>query len=198
MIDAGNALACDKRLAFKPQLVGAHERRQTDFVDQIIAMSVRGMTAPEMQRFLAETHSLDAPVEQITRLSDVLSAQVSAWRDQPLQAMYPLVYFDTLSVQVKDQGVVGHKTAHLAVGMRSDGSRDMLGVWIEHTNEVAFWKMVFNDLKTRGVGVILIAVTEGHAGLAQALEAAFTATTLQTGLARLIRETHSHPSWNHR
>ena len=58
--------------------------------------------------------------------------------------------------------------------------------------------MVFNDLKTRGVGVILIAVTEGHAGLAQALEAAFTATTLQTGLARLIRETHSHPSWNHR
>ena len=122
MIDAGNALACDKRLAFKPQLVGAHERRQTDFVDQIIAMSVGGMTAPEMQRFLAETHSLDAPVEQITRLSDVLSAQVSAWRDQPLQAMYPLVYFDTLSVQVKDQGVVGHKTAHLAVGMRSDGA----------------------------------------------------------------------------
>lgn len=198
VMDDGSALTGDKRPALKPRLVGVHERRHTDFVDQIIAMSVRGMTAPEMQRFLAETHALDVPVAQIARLTDVLSAQVSAWRDQPLQAMYPLVYFDTLSVQVKDQGVVGHKTAHLALGVRSDGSRAMLGVWIEHTNEVAFWKMVFNDLQTRGVGDILIAVTEGHAGLAQALAAVFAATTLQTGLVRLIREAHSHPSWNHR
>lgn len=188
----------NKRRPFKLSRSAAHDRRHTDFVDQIIAMSVRGMTASEMQRFLAETHSLDVPVEQIARLSAVLSAQVSAWRDQPLQAMYPLVFFDTLSVQIKDRGVVRRKTAHLAVGMRSDGSRDMLGLWIEHTDAVAFWKMVFNDLQTRGVRDLLIAVTEGHAGLAQALAAVFAATTLQSGLVRLIREAHSHPSWNHR
>lgn len=83
-------LNCDQRPAFKRQLVGAHERRHTDFIDQIIAMSVRGMTAPEMQRFLAETHALDVPVTQITKLSDVLSAQVSSGQSKPLQATRPI------------------------------------------------------------------------------------------------------------
>lgn len=197
-IDGKSTSDCGTNFALRLRPVGAYERRHTDFVDQIIAMMMRGMTAPEMQRFLAETHSLDVPVEQLARLSDVISAQVSAWRDQPLQAMYPLVYFDTLSVQVKDQGVVGHKTVHLALGVRGDGRRDMLGVWIEHTDAVAFWSMVFNDLQTRGVRDIMIAVAENHMGLAQALAAAFAATMLQTSLVRLIREAHSHPSWNHR
>src|SRR3546814_9099965 len=75
----------------------------------------------------------------------------------------------------------------LALGMLADGSREILGLWIENTEGAKFWMKVFNELKTRGVGDILIAVTDGLKGMPEALEAVFPATTLQTCIVHLIR-----------
>lgn len=188
----------DKYVSFKPNSSVTYERRHTSLVDQIIAMLVRGMTAPEMQRFLAETQTLDLPVDQIVKLTNALKAQVGAWQCKPVQALYPMVYFDTLSVPVKEQGVVCCKTVHLALGVRSDGCCDMLGIWGGDNEGIAYWRQIWGELQSRGIKDILIAVTEDHSGLAEALAEVFATTMLQIGLLPRIRLARNHTVWRNR
>lgn len=185
-------------LPFKPNSSVANDRRHTSLVDQIDAMLVRGKTPTEMQRYLAETQTLDVPVDQIVKLTNALKAQVGAWQCKPVQALYPMVYFDTLSVPVKEQGVVGCKTVHLALGVRSDGCCDMLGIWVGDNGDVADWHQIWGALQSRGIKDILIAVTKDHNGLAEALAEIFATTMLQTGLLPRIRLARNHPNWRHR
>ena len=91
-----------------------------------------------------------------------------------------VVFFDALRVKIRDEGQVRNKAIYLALAVLPDGTRDVLGLWIEQTEGAKFWLKVFNDLKTRGVGDILIAVTDGLKGIGEALEAVFPQAALQT------------------
>lgn len=82
--------------------------------------------------------------------------------------------------------------------MQPDGTRDILGLWIENTEGAKFWMKVFNDLKTRGVADILIAVTDGLKGMAEALAVVYPATRLQTCIVHLIRNSLAYASWKER
>jgi transposase-like protein len=112
--------------------------------------------------------------------------------------MYPVVFFDALRVKIREEAVVRNKAIYLALGVLPDGSRDILGLWIENTEGAKFWMKVFNDLKTRGVADILIAVTDGLKGIPEALGAVFPATTLQTCIVHLIRNSLDYASWKDR
>ena len=94
--------------------------------------------------------------------------------------------------------MVRNKAVYLALGVRRDGTREVLGLWIETTEGAKFWMKVFNDLKTRGVNDILIAVTDGLTGMPAALEAVFPRTTLQTCIVHLIRNSLDYASWKDR
>ena len=100
-------------------------------------------------------------------------AEVTAWQSRPLEPMYPVVFFDALRVKIREDNVVRNKAVYLALGVRRDGTRDILGLWIETTEGAKFWMKVFNDLRTRGVADILIAVTDGLKGMAEALAAVY-------------------------
>jgi putative transposase len=112
--------------------------------------------------------------------------------------MYPVVFFDALRVRIREDAVVRNKAIYLALGILPDGTRDILALWIENTEGARFWMKVFNDLKTRGVNDILIAVTDGLKGMPEALAAVFPATTLQTCIVHLIRNNLDYASWKDR
>jgi putative transposase len=112
--------------------------------------------------------------------------------------MYPVVFFDALRVKIRDESVVRSKAVYLALAVLPDGTRDILGIWIEQTEGAKFWLKVFNDLKTRGCHDILIAVTDGLKGMAEAIEVVYPATTLQTCLVHLIRNSLELCGWKER
>jgi putative transposase len=118
--------------------------------------------------------------------------EVTAWQARPLEVMYPVVFFDALRVKVRNKAI------YLALGVLPDGTRDILGLWIENTEGAKFWMKVFNDLKTRGVAHILIAVTDGLKGIPEALGAVFPATTLHTCIVHLIRNSLDYAGWKDR
>ena len=177
----------DRDGSFEPILIPKHERRFTGFDETIIALYARGMTMREIQGFLRETYGTDVSAEFISSVTEAVMAEVTAWQARPLEPMYPVVFFDALRVKIKEDAVVRNKAIYLALGVLPDGTRDILGLWIEGTEGAKFWMKVFNDLKTRGVGDILIAVTDGLKGMPEALGAVFPATTLQTCIVHLIR-----------
>ena len=188
----------DRHGSFEPQLIGKHERRFTGFDDKIIAMYARGMTVREIQGFLAEMYSVDVSPDLISSVTDAVMSEVTAWQSRPLEQVYPVVFFDALRVKIREDAVVRSKAVYLALGVLPDGTRDILGIWIENTEGAKFWMKVFNDLKTRGCNDILIAVTDGLKGMGEALAVVFPATTLQTCIVHLIRNSLDYASWKDR
>lgn len=188
----------DRAGSFAPVLIPKHERRFTGFDDKIVAMYARGMTVREIQGFLVEQYGTEVSPEFISSVTDAVMAEVTAWQARPLEPMYPVVFFDCLRVKIREDAVVRNKAIYLALGILPDGTRDILGLWIENTEGAKFWMKVFNDLKTRGVADILIAVTDGLKGMAEALAAVFPATTLQTCIVHLIRNSLDYASWKER
>ena len=188
----------DRAGSFEPLLIPKHERRFTGFDDKIVAMYARGMTVREIQAFLVEQYGTQVSPDFISSVTDAVMAEVTAWQARPLESMYPVVFFDALRVKVREDAVVRNKAIYLALGVQRDGTRDILGLWIENTEGAKFWMKVFNDLKTRGVHDILIAVTDGLKGMPEALAAVFPATTLQTCIVHLIRNSLDFASWKDR
>ena len=153
-----------------------------------------GMTVREIQGLLMEQYGTEVSAEFISSVTDEVTEEVQAWQSRPLETMYPVVFFDALRVKIRESGVVRNKAVYLALGILPDGSRDVLGLWIENTEGARFWMKVFNDLRNRGVADILIAVTDGLKGIAEALEAVFPATTLQTCIVHLTATAWSTPA----
>ncbi len=183
---------------FDPLLIPKHQRRFTGFDDKVVALYARGMTLREIQGFVQEAYGVEVSPEFISSVTDAVMAEVGAWQSRPLERLYPVVFFDALRVKIREDAVVRNKAVYLALGILADGSRDILGLWIENTEGAKFWMKVFNDLKTRGVEDILIAVTDGLKGMGEALEAVFPATTLQTCIVHLIRNSLDYASWKDR
>jgi transposase-like protein len=192
------AIPRDRQGTFEPQLIPKHARRFTGFDDKIIALYARGLTVREIQAFLAEMYATEVSADLISAVTDAVVAEVTAWQSRPLEPLYPVVFFDALRVKIRDAGVVRSKAMYLALAVLVDGTRDILGVWIAQTEGAKFWMQVFADLKTRGCEDILIAVTDGLAGMSEAIEAVYPATTRQTCLVHLLRQSLDLASWKDR
>lgn len=188
----------DRDGSFEPRLIAKHERRFTGFDDKILALYARGMTVREIQGFLLDMYATEVSPDFISSVTDAVLAEVTAWQSRPLEAMYPVVFFDALRVKIRDEAVVRSKAIYLALAVLPDGSRDILGIWIEQTEGAKFWMKVFSDLKTRGCQDILIAVTDGLKGMPEALAAVYPQTTLQTCLVHLIRHSLDFANWKER
>ena len=188
----------DRDGTFEPQLIGKHERRFTGFDDKILALYARGLTVREIQAFLAEMYAVEVSPDFISSVTDAVHAEVTAWQSRPLDPLYPVVFFDALRVKIRDEATVRSKAVYLALAVRPDGSRDILGIWIEQTEGAKFWMKVFTDLKTRGCQDILIAVTDGLKGMEEALAAIFPRTTLQTCIVHLLRQSLDFANWKQR
>jgi putative transposase len=188
----------DRDGTFEPQLIGKHERRFTGFDDKILALYARGLTVREIQAFLAEMYAVEVSPDFISTVTDAVHTEVTAWQSRPLDPLYPVVFFDALRVKIRDEATVRSKAVYLALAVRPDGSRDILGIWIEQTEGAKFWMKVFTDLKTRGCQDILIAVTDGLKGMEEALAAVFPRTTLQTCIVHLLRQSLDFANWKQR
>lgn len=192
------AVPRDRDGTFEPQLIPKHERRFTGFDDKIIALYARGLTVREIQAFLMEAYAVEVSPDLISTVTDAIVAEVTAWQSRPLEPLYPVVFFDALRVKIRDEATVRIKAVYLALAVLPDGSRDILGIWIEQTEGAKFWMKVFTDLKTRGCQDILIAVTDGLKGMEEALAAVFPKTTLQTCIVHLLRQSLDFANWKQR
>jgi putative transposase len=97
-------------------------------------------------------------------VTDAVLDEVAEWQNRLLDLYYPLVFFDAIRIKVRDEGFVRNKAIYIALGVLPDGTKEILGIWIEQTEGAKFWLRVVNELKTRGAQDILIAVVDGLKG----------------------------------
>lgn len=188
----------DRAASFEPQLIAKGQTRLDGFDDKILSLYARGMTVREIQGHLAELYGAEVSPDLISRVTDAVLDEVREWQSRPLDAVYPIVFFDALRVKIRDEGLVKNKAVYVALAYNSDGEKDVLGLWIEQTEGAKFWLRVINELKMRGVNDILIAVVDGLKGFPEAITSVYPQTLVQTCIVHLIRNSLAFVSWKDR
>ena len=188
----------DRAGTFDPKLIARYQRRFPDFDDNIISMHARGMSVREICGHLDEMYGIDVSPDLISAVTDAVLEEVGEWRNRPLDAAYAVVFFDAIRVKIRDEGFVRNKVVYIALGIRPDGTKEILGQWIENTEGAKFWLRVMNELKARGLADILIAVVDGLKGFPGAITAVFPQTIVQTCIVHLIRNSLEFVSWKDR
>jgi len=177
----------DRHGSFEPQLAEKGRSRLPGFDEKVISLYARGMTQREIRGHLEELYGISVSTDLISRVTDAVIDEVKAWQTRPLDPIYPVIFFDALFVKIRDEGTVRNKAVYLAIGITLEGTKEILGLWIEQTEGAKFWLRVMNELRARGVKDCLIAVVDGLKGFPQAINSVFPETQVQTCIVHLMR-----------
>lgn len=188
----------DRNGSFEPQIVKKHQTRFDGFDDKILSMYARGMTTRDIQGHLEEIYGMEVSPTLISNVTEVVAEEVKAWQSRPLDAVYPIVYLDALHVKIRDAGHVQNRAIYVAIGVKLDGDKEVLGLWAGQAEGAKFWLQVVTELKNRGVQDIFIACVDGLKGLPQAIETVFPKAQVQLCIVHLVRNCLNYVSWKER
>ena len=177
----------DREGSFEPQIVRKRQRRFEGFDDKILALYARGMSTRDISAHLEEIYGVQVGRDLISKVTDAVMEDARAWQTRPLDDLYPVIFLDALVLKIRDGGSVIRKACYLALGINTDGEREVLGLWFQDSEGAKFWMQVLSELKQRGVQDILICCVDGLKGFPEAIEAVFPMTTVQTCIVHLIR-----------
>ena len=178
----------DRDGTFEPQLIGKHQRRVPGFDEKILALYAKGMTTRDIQEIVRELYGVEVSATLISEITADLDAEVTAWRTRPLEAVWPIVYFDGIVVHVRGaNGRVSQHTIYVALGVNLEGHKELLGLWLGQNEGAKFWLSCLTDLKNRGLRDIFVACIDGLSGFAEAIHAAYPQTNVQLCIVHLVR-----------
>jgi putative transposase len=188
----------DRNSTFASALVPKGARRLGGLEDMIISLYAGGMTIRDIQHHLASTLGTELSHETISKVTDAVAEEVTAWQTRPLEAFYPVIYLDALVVKIRDGAHVANRAAHIAVGVDMDGVKHVLGIWVQAAEGAKFWASVCAELANRGVKDVLIVCCDGLTGFPEAIEGTWSQAMVQTCVVHLIRASMRFVSYSDR
>jgi transposase-like protein len=188
----------DRNGDFEPKIIPKHQREWRGFDDKILSMYGLGLSTKAIQENLKDIYNVDVSPELISRVTDEVKGLVDEWRSRPLEAFYPVIFFDALRVNIRDEGHVRKKALYLALAIRLDGQKEILGMWIEQNEGSKFWMGILNELKNRGLKDTLIAAVDGLTGFPDAINAVFPETEVQLCIVHMVRNSVRYISYKDR
>lgn len=188
----------DRDGSFEPQLIPKHQRQFGGFDDKILAMYARGMTVRDIRAHLEEMYGVEVSPDLISRVTDGVMDELRAWQNRPLEPVYCIVYLDALMVKIRTKAGVQNCAVYMAVGIPPEGTREVLGMWVQHTEGAKFWCSVLEELRQRGVQDILVMCTDGLTGMSEAIEAIFPESVFQTCIVHVVRSSTRFVPWKDR
>jgi putative transposase len=188
----------DRNGTFEPQIVAKGQRRFEGFDQAIISLYSRGMTTREIEGHLLDIYGVEVSPTLVSQVTEAVCADVLVWQNRPLEEVYPIVYFDAIWSKVRENGQVAKVAVYLALGITITGQKEVLGMWVAHSEGAKFWLHVLTELKNRGVKDIFIGCVDGIKGFPEAMETVFPATQVQLCLVHMVRHSLSYVGWKER
>lgn len=177
----------DRQGNFEPKIIGKYDRNAEGMEEKILALYACGMSQRDIAEQIKELYDVEISPELVTKISEKITPEVTAWQNRPLEKVYPFVFMDAIHYKVKEDHRYITKAAYVVLGITTDGRKDILGVWIGEHESSKFWLNVLNELKSRGVMDVYLFCTDGLCGMMQAIEAVFPNSRLQRCIVHQIR-----------
>jgi putative transposase len=192
------AIPRDRDASFAPLLLPKHQRRVSGFDERILSLYARGMSTREIAAHLQEMLGVEVSPTLISTITDTVADEVRAWQSRPLDRLYPILYLDCLMVKTREAGSAANRAIYLAIGVNTEGQKEVLGLWTAPAEGAKFWLSVATELKNRGVQDILIACVDGLKGFPEAIEAVYPDAEVQLCIVHLVRNSLNWVSWKER
>lgn len=188
----------DRNSDFEPQLIPKGSRMSDKLEESIIGMYSRGMTTSDISSHVKEIYGVDVSEGTISNVTNRIIEHVKEWQNRPLESVYFTVWMDGIVLKVKQNGKYINKCIYLVIGLKNDGLKEVLGMWMAETESASFWMGVLTDLKARGVEDILIACTDNLKGFTDAIKGVFPDTVTQLCIVHQIRNSCKYVVWKDR
>ena len=188
----------DRESSFDPVIVPKHQRMSARIEQAIITLYARGMSTRDIEATVKEIYGVELSEGTVSNITNSIIENIKEWQQRPLEEVYFVVWMDGIVVKIRHNGKVQGKTIYLIIGLRKDGLKEVLGMWISETESASFWMNVLTDLKARGVEDILIACTDNLAGIRQAINAVFPEAVTQLCVVHQIRNSSRYVVWKER
>ena len=178
----------DRDASFGPKIIPKGKTRLEGFENVILTLYSKGMTTRDIQSTIKELYNgAEVSHTVIANVTDAVIDDVTSWQNRPLDSTYPIVFLDCIVVKVHQDNRVINKSIYLALGINTDGKKDLLGLWISQNEGSKFWLSVLTELQNRGLKDIFIACVDGLSGFPEAIEAAYPKTKVQLCVVHLVR-----------
>lgn len=177
----------DRNGEFEPQVVKKYQRDISGIEEKVISMYAKGMTTRDISSHLQDIYGIEASAEMISKITDRVLPEAKAWQARPLDTTYIVMFMDAIHYHVQQDGVVVKKAVYIAIGIRTDGTKDVLGMYIGGNESAKYWLGVLNDLKSRGMQDVLITCVDGLTGFVDAITTVFPHTDVQRCIIHQIR-----------
>lgn len=177
----------DRRGSFEPQIIEKRQIRTDEIENKIMAMYAKGMTQRDIEDNLREIYGADISQSLISRITDKILPEVNEWQNRPLEAVYPVMFFDGVIFKVRKDSKIINKCVYSVLGIDTEGKKDILGIWLSENESASFWATVCSDLKNRGVKDIFVACHDNLTGISNAINATFPLTRQQLCIVHQIR-----------
>lgn len=179
----------DRQSTFEPQIVRKRQKDISDIDGKIISMYAKGMTTRQISATIEDIYGFDVSEGFISDVTDKIIPEIQDWQNRPLDAVYPVVFVDAIHYSVKDNSIIRKLAAYVILGLRKDGIKEVLGLYIGENESAKYWLGLFNELKNRGLQDILILCADGLTGMKEAVSAAYPNTEYQRCIVHQVRNT---------
>ncbi len=185
----------DREASFNPMLVPKRKNMVDGIENVIISLYAKGMSNSDIEEQIREVYDFDISTSTISRITDRISNDIVAWQNRPLEPVYLITWMDGIVFKVRENSKVINKTMYIAVGLRRDGKKEVLGLWLGKNESAAFWMSVLTDIKARGVEDLLITATDNLNGFTQTIRNVFPESTTQICVVHQIRNASRYVVW---
>ena len=185
----------DRDSSFQPMIIKKRESFIDGVENIIISMYAKGMSNSDIEEHISELYGYDISTTKISRITDRVTNDIASWQNRALEPVYLIVWMDGIVFKVRENSKVINKTMYIAVGLRTDGRKEVLGLWLGKNESSAFWMTVLTDIKARGVADILITATDNLNGFTQTIQSVFPQSTKQICVVHQIRNASKYVVW---
>jgi len=185
----------DRNGSFEPKIIGKYSRNAEGMEEKILALYSCGMSQRDIAEQIKELYDVEISPDLVTKITEKIMPEVTAWQNRPLEAVYPFIFMDAIRYKIREDHRYVTKAAYVVLGITMDGRKDILGVWIGEHESSKFWLNVLNDLKNRGVLDVYLFCTDGLCGMMEAIRAVYPQSRLQRCIVHQIRSSTRFVSW---
>ena len=185
----------DRKGSYEPKIIGKYDRNAEGMEDKILSLYACGMSQHDIAEQIKSLYDVEISDGLVSKIVEKVTPEVNAWQNRPLESVYPFIFMDAIHYKVKEDHQYITKAAYVVLGIRMDGHKDILGVWIGENESAKFWLSVMNDLKNRGIRDVYVFCVDGLAGFREAIGAAFPKSQLQRCIVHQIRSSTKYVNW---
>ena len=152
-------------------------------------MYAKGMTTRDISTHLRDVYGVEASAEMISHMTDRILPIAKEWQNRPLERKYAIVFMDAIHFHVHEDNQTNKKAVYVAIGIKLNGNKEVLVMWIGDNESAKYWLGVLNEIKNRGVEDIMIVSVDGLTSFGETISAVFPKAEIQRCIVHQIRYT---------